>query len=160
VAPTAEAEPTPLRRRCEARGLCGAPSGRHRLGGAERFATDVPGGLDTLKSLDYVSFREQRLDSARRTAWKGLLRPFPVTTEDGTHHDLRVAYIFSSEEATSVADVRECAPAKAEDALGRIRNGLGGRYYKTRKEVDTKVAQILTGKVAGLITVTTGTRAA
>ncbi|MHB1853077.1 MAG: IS1634 family transposase, partial [Acidimicrobiales bacterium] len=44
-------------------------------------------------------------------------------------------------------------------ALGRIYNGLGGRYYKTRKQVDTKVAQILTGKVAGLITVTTGTRA-
>jgi hypothetical protein len=43
--------------------------------------------------------------------------------------------------------------------LGRIRNGLGGRYYKTKKQVDTKVAQILTRNVAGLITVTTATRA-
>ena len=132
---------------------------RADTGWAERFATDVPGGLDTLDSLDYVSFREQRLDPARRTVWKGLLCPFPVTAEDGTHHDLRVVYIFSSEEATSVAEARERTLAKAEEALGRISNGLGGHYYKTRKQVDTKVAQILTGKVAGLIAVTTGTRA-
>lgn len=126
---------------------------------AERFATDVPGGLGALETLDYVSFREQRLDPARRTVWKGLLCPYPVTGQDGTQHDLRVAYIFSSEEATSVADARERALAKTEEALGRIRNGLGGRYYKTKKQVDTKVAQILTRNVAGLITVTTATRA-
>ena len=132
---------------------------RADTGWAERFSTDVPAGLDALEPLDYISFREQRLDPARRTVWKGLLSPFPVTGEDGTHHDLAVAYIWSSEEATSVADARERALTKAEEALGRIYNGLGGRYYKTRKQVDTKVAQILTGKVAGLITVTTGTRA-
>ena len=107
---------------------------------AERFCTDVLAGLE---SLDYVSFREQQLDPDSRTVSKGLLRPFPVSAQDGTHHDLAVAYIWSS----------------AEEALGRIRNGTGGRYYKTRKQIDTKVAQILTGKVAGLITVTTGTRA-
>src|SRR6266851_2382808 len=49
--------------------------------------------------------------------------------------------------------------ARAEDALTRIRNGLGGRYYKTRKQVDARVAQILTRPVAGLLTVATRTRA-
>jgi hypothetical protein len=132
---------------------------RADTGWAERFSTDVPGALDGLEPLDYVSFREQRLDPDQRTVWKGLLRPFPVTAEDGTHHDLRVAYIWSSEEAASVADARERALAKAEDALGRIRNGLGGRYYKTRKQVDARVAEILTGNVRDLITVTTATRA-
>ncbi|MDA8379867.1 MAG: IS1634 family transposase [Actinomycetota bacterium] len=132
---------------------------RADTGWAKRFAADVPGGLHALEPLDYVSVREQRLDPARRTVWKGLVRPFPVTGEDGRRHDLRVAYIFSSEEATSVADARERALAKAEDALGRIRNGLGGRYYKTKKQVDARVAQILTGNVVGLITVTTATRA-
>jgi hypothetical protein len=58
-----------------------------------------------------------------------------------------------------VRDARQRALDKAEEALARIRNGLGGRYYKTRKQVDARVAQIITGPVAGLITVTTGTRA-
>src|SRR5579871_4171752 len=82
-----------------------------------------------------------------------------ASPEVGARHDLRAAYIWSSEEAASVAEARERALAKAEAALGRIRNGLGGRYYKTRKQVDARVAQILTGQAAGLITVRTGTKA-
>jgi hypothetical protein len=132
---------------------------RADTGWVERFRVDVAGSLDALEPLNYVAFREQRLDPASRTTWRGLLRPYPVTGEDGTHHDLRVVYVWSSEEAASVADARERALAKAEDALSRVRNGLGGRYYKTRQQVDARVAQILTGKVADLITVTTGTRA-
>lgn len=132
---------------------------RADTGWATRFRADVPGGLHTLQTLDYVSARESRLTPNRRTAWKGLLGPFPVRANDGTVHDLRVAYIFSSEEAASVADGRERALVKAEEALGRVRNGLGGRYYKTKKQVDAKVAQILTGTPGELITVRTGTRA-
>jgi len=73
-------------------------------------------------------------------------------------HDLRAAYIWSSEEAATVAAARQRALDKAEDALTRVRNGLGGRYYKTRKQVDARIAQILTGQAAGLITIRTGTR--
>ena len=51
----------------------------------------------------------------------------------------------------SVRDARDRALDKAEEALTKIRNGLGGRYYKTRKQVDAKAAQILTGQAAGLI---------
>ena len=58
-----------------------------------------------------------------------------------------------------VADARERALAKAEAALGRIRDGLSSRYYKTRKQVDARVAQILTGQAASLITVRTGAKA-
>lgn len=131
---------------------------RADTGWARRFLDDVPGGLSALDRLDYCSQREQRLPPKERTVWKGVLRAFPVTAKDGTIHDLRVAYILSAEEAASVADARRRALAKAEEALGRIRNGLGGRYYKTRDQVDAKVAQILTGPVAGLIEVTTGDR--
>ncbi len=84
--------------------------------------------------------------------------PLPVTSQDGTRHELQAAYIWSSEEAAAVAAARDRALAKAEAALTRVRNGLGGRYYKTRKQVDARVAQILTGPVAGLLTVTTATR--
>ncbi|MHB8185908.1 MAG: IS1634 family transposase [Dermatophilaceae bacterium] len=132
---------------------------RADTGWAERFSADVPGALAALEPLDYVSSREQHLPTAERTVCRGLLRAFPVTAGDGTPHDLRAAYIWSSEEATSVAQARQRALDTAEAALTRIRNGLGGRYYKTRKQVEARVAQVLTGRAAGLITVTTGTRA-
>jgi len=134
---------------------------RADTGWAARFDADAGplGGLDALAPLDYVSYRERNLPASRRTQWKGLLAPFPVTDGNEVRHDLRAAYIWSSEEAASVAAARERALARAEAALTRVRNGLGGRYYKTRKQVDARVAQILTGQAAGLITVRTGTKA-
>jgi transposase len=129
---------------------------RADTGWAERFGQDVPAGLSALKRLAYCSQREQRLPARRRTIWKGLLRPYRLSTEDSSAHDLRVAYIFSSEEATSVRHARERVLAKAEEALRRVRNGLGGRYYKTKTQVDKRVAQILSDNVAGLISVETG----
>lgn len=128
---------------------------RADTGWAERFVKDVPGGLGALKRLAYCSQREQRLAKKDRTVWKGLCRPFPVEADDGSRHDLRAAYIYSSEEEASVKDARERALQTAEEALGRVRNGLGGRYYKTKKQVDDRVAVILSGKVAGLLSVAT-----
>ena len=129
---------------------------RADTGWAERFRADVPGGLGALKQLGYCSQREQRLPREERTVWKGLLRPFPVTDGHGEHHDLHVAYIWSSEEEASVKDARERALQKAEESLSRVKNGLGGRYYKTKRQVDDRVAVILSEKVAGLISVETG----
>src|SRR6266516_1818039 len=133
--------------------LCAADDARVRFvvplradtGWAARFDADAGplGGLAALARLDYVSYRERRLPPGKRATWKGLLRPFPVTSEDtGARHDLRAAYIWSSEEAASVAAARERALARAEAALTRVRNGLGGRYCKTRKQVDARVAPI------------------
>src|SRR6266702_2571225 len=101
---------------------------RADTGWADRFTASVDGGLAALAPLDYASWRERHLPPSRRTRWTGLLAPFPVTSEDGTVHELQAAYIWSSEEAASVAAARERALAKAEAALTRIRNGLGGRY--------------------------------
>ena len=132
---------------------------RAGTGWQDRFTADVPAGLAALQVLDHVSYRERNLPAGQRTVWKGLLAPYPAVAEDGTVHDLRAAYIWSSEEAASVAAGRERALAKAEAALTRVRNGLGGRYYKTRKQVDARVAQILTGPVKDLLAVRTGTKA-
>ena len=129
---------------------------RAGTGWSERFRSDVPGGIGALRRLGYCSQREQRLPQKQRTVRKGLLRPFPVTDGHGEHHDLHVAYIWSSEEEASVRDARERALEKAEESLGRVKNGLGGRYYKTKKQVDDRVAVILSDKVAGLIRVETG----
>jgi len=131
---------------------------RAGTGWAERFDAGI-GTPGALGNLDYCSQREQRLPPAGRTRWKGLLAPFPVDDPATGHHDLRAAYIWSSEEAATVAAARERALARAEEALTRIRNGLGGRYYKTRKQVDAKTARILGPPLDGLITVATGTRA-
>lgn len=131
---------------------------RADTGWADAFERDV-GGLDALADLDHVSQREQRLPAQRRTRWRGLLRALPVTDPaSGAHHDLRVAYIWSSEEAASVADARQRALAKAEDALARVKRGLGGRYYKTRAQVDAKVARTVGAHLHPLLTVTTATR--
>jgi hypothetical protein len=130
---------------------------RADTGWAARFTADV-GDLDQLGDLPHVAQREQRLPTDQRTRWKGLLRPYPVTDPDQkTHHNLRVAYIWSSEEASSVADARTRALTAAEAALTRIHNGLGGRYYKTQKDVNTKVATIIGKNITGLLHVRTGT---
>jgi transposase len=131
---------------------------RADTGWADAFDRDV-GDLDALEDLDHVSQREQRLAADQRTRWRGLLRDYPVTDPDtGASHDLRVAYIWSSEEAASVAHARQRALEKAEAALSRVRNGLGGRYYKTRNDVDARAARIIGSNIDGLLTVRTGTR--
>jgi len=130
---------------------------RASAGFRERFLAEV--GHDALRRVRYVPQREQKLPSQRRTVFKGALRDWEIPAND-THPSLtlRVAYIHSSEEAAQVADARERALRKAEDALERVRNGLGGRYYKTREQVERRVGQIIGVNIAGLIDVVVSTR--
>ena len=122
----------------------------------ERFLADV--GHAALRPLGYVAAREQHLPAQRRTRYRGALRDWQITDpETGRALALRVAYIHSSEEAREVAAARERALTKAETALQRIQHGLGGRHYKTREQVDAKVATILVGQAAALISVATAT---
>jgi len=133
---------------------------RADTGWTEWFATDIDGGIDALAPLQHCSQRERRLRADQRTMWNGVLRDREVVDDaTGATHRLRIAYIWSSEEAASVAEARERALTKAEEALSRIRNGLGGRHYKTKKQVDDRVATIIGARIADLITVTTGTTA-
>ncbi len=131
---------------------------RADTGWAARFDTDVPDGLNALTDLDHVSERERLLPPEQRTRWRGLLSPYPVTDPNtNSQHELQVAYIWSSEEARSVAEARERALAKAEADLTRVRNGLGGRYYKTLEQVRTKIARIVQPRISALLTATAGT---
>jgi hypothetical protein len=130
---------------------------RASAGFRERFLADV--GHTALRRVRYVPAREAKLPAKLRTVFKGALRDWEIPGSD-THPPLglRVAYIHSSEEATQVADARERALVKAEDALERMRNGLGGRYYKTREQVERRIGQIIAINIAGLIDVTVATR--
>ena len=130
---------------------------REAAGFRARYLGEV--GPKAMSSINYVSRREARLAPSERTAYKGALRAWEVidpTTREPRR--FRVAYIWSSEEQAAVRDARKKALARAEEALTRIANGLGGRYYKTKAQVDTKVAQILHAGVAPLLMVTTGER--
>src|SRR4051794_970759 len=130
---------------------------RAQTGFRERFLADV--GHAGLGALRYVSEREKQLAPHLRSRYRGALRDWEITDpETGQTHPFRVAYIHSSEEQREVAAARERALEKAEAALERLHNGLGGRYYKTRRQVDARVARILTGQAENLIIVKTGTR--
>jgi hypothetical protein len=129
---------------------------RASAGFRERFLADV--GHHALRPVGYVPERQAKLAAGQRTRFKGALRDWEIPAGNAPALKLRVAYIHSSEEATQVADARERALAKAEDALARMRNGLGGRYYKTRGQVERRIGQILTSNIAGLIDVNVTTR--
>jgi hypothetical protein len=131
---------------------------RASAGFRQQFLTDV--GHHALRPVRYVPQRESTPPASRRTRFKGALRDWEIPAT-GQHPSLRlrVAYIHSSEEATQVADARERALVKAEDALQRMHNGLGGRYYKTREQVERRIGQILGINITGLIDVTVKTRA-
>jgi transposase len=132
---------------------------RADTGFGQRFLTQV--GHQALHPIRYLSRQQAQLPARARTRYRGALRDFPVTDPaTGAQRPFRVAYIHSSEEATSVAQARERALAKAEADLTKIRNGLGGQHYKTRKQVDAKVARILAHPhLPALLHVRTGTRA-
>ena len=130
---------------------------RVQTGFRERFLADV--GHDGLTALRYVSQREGKLPAQLRTRYRGALREWDVTDpETGETHRFQVAYIHSSEEQRETAAARERALRKAEQQLQRVRNGLGGRYYKTRKQVEKRIAGIIGTNIEGLISTTTGTR--
>lgn len=130
---------------------------RVATGFRDRFLADV--GRAGLTALRYSSQREQRLPAELRTRYRGALTDWEVTDpETGQTRQFRVAYIHSSEEHRETAAARERALAKAEDQLQRVKNGLGGRYYKTRTQVDTRVARIIGPTIEGLISTTTATR--
>jgi transposase len=106
----------------------------------------------------YVPAREAKLPPKLRTVFKGALRDWEIpATDEHPSLMLRVAYIHSSEEAAQVAQARERALVKAEDALQRMQNGLGGRYYKTREQVERRIGQIIGVNIAGLIDATVTT---
>ena len=130
---------------------------RAQTGFRERFLTDV--GADSLAAVRYVSQREQDIPSELRTRYRGALREWELTDpETSETRRFRVAYIHSSEEHRETAAARERALTKAEEQLQRVKNGIGGRYYKTRKQVETRLARIIATNIEGLITTTTSTR--
>lgn len=124
---------------------------RADTGWQHAFDRDV-GSLAGLPELDYTSQREQQRPPQQRITWRGRLEPFSFTDpQTGQRCSLRVAYIWSSEEATSVAEARERALDKAEATLARVHRGLGTPHYRSREQVTAKVAKTIGANIAGLL---------
>lgn len=112
-----------------------------------------------LAPLSYICARDRGRPARERPHYRARLRPWQVVDPDtGQTRQFRVLYVWSSEEACSVATGRERALTKAEHDLARVRRGLGGRYYKTPQQVKARLATILTPPVHDLITVAIGSR--
>jgi hypothetical protein len=131
---------------------------RASTGFQERYLAEL--GARRLRPLRYLAERERRLPAPLRTRYRGALTDWQLADpETGKPRRFRVAYIHSSEEAREVAAARERALAKAEEQLQRVQRGLGGRYYKTKGQVERRVGQIVGANIAGLIVVKVGMRA-
>jgi uncharacterized protein DUF4277/DDE family transposase len=131
---------------------------RASTGFKERYLAEL--GRGRLRALGYVAERERGLPAARRTRYRGALLPWELKDpQTGEIRRFRVAFIHSSEEAREVAAARERALKKAEEQLARVSRGLGGRYYKTKAQVERRVGQIIGSNIAGLITAKVATRA-
>jgi transposase len=119
----------------------------------ERYLHEL--GPESLRPIRHVAEREKRLPAKLRTKYRGAISDWAVEDpETGERKQFRVAYIHSSEEQAQVAAARERALTKAEDELQRVRNGLGGRYYKNETQIQRRVGQIIGKNIQGLITVT------
>jgi transposase len=130
---------------------------RTDTGFRDRYLAEL--GPRALRPLGYVAERERRLPAKLRTRYRGALRAWELEDpETGEPRRFRLAYIHSSEEAREVAAARERALAKAEEQLARVTRGLGGRYYKTKAQVERRVGQITGTNIAGLISVKVGNR--
>jgi transposase len=124
---------------------------RADTGFAERFLSEV--GHQALMPLRYVSQRDRRLPPRRRPRYRGTVRPWTVKDpETKQDRPFRVVYVWSSEEAQSVADARERALAKAEAQLAQLHRAIG-RTRKSAREVAARVATITIPAVKPLLTV-------
>jgi transposase len=87
-----------------------------------------------MRSLRYVPARQANKRASERDRYRGCPdRLARHGRRERCAHAFRIAFIHSSEEQRSVAEGRERALTRAEAALTRVRNGLGGRYYKTAR---------------------------
>jgi transposase len=128
---------------------------RADTGFADRFLAEV--GLDGLAPVAYTSQRDRSRPPAKRPRYRAALRDLPVRDpQTSAQTTFRVLYVWSSEEAASVAEGRERALTRAESDLAVVRRGLGGRYYKTKEQVDAKVATILGPATRKLLKVASG----
>jgi transposase len=108
-----------------------------------------------------VAERQRRLPARLRTSYRGALRDWQITDpQTGEERRFRVAYIHSSEEQEETALARERALLRAEEKLRRVQRGAGGRYYKTKADIERRVGQVVGSNIRDLLKVDVGAQEA
>jgi Domain of unknown function (DUF4277)/Transposase DDE domain len=123
----------------------------------ERYLREL--GPEALRALRYVAERQRRLPARLRTKYRGALTDWQITDpQTGDERCFRVAYIHSSEEQEETALARERALLRAEEKLARVQRGAGGRYYKTKADVERRVGQVVGSNIRDLLKVDVATK--
>ena len=123
----------------------------------ERYLKEL--GPDALSPLRYVAERQRKLPARLRTKYRGALRDWDITDpETRQQRRFRVAYIHSSEEQEETGLARERALLRAEEKLARVQRGAGGRYYKTKADVERRVGQVVGSNIRDLLKVDVATK--
>jgi Domain of unknown function (DUF4277)/Transposase DDE domain len=151
VLDSALGQPKPLCQIARA-GLCFIVPLKVDSGFRERYLSEL--GPQALRPLRYVPERQRRLPVRLRSKYRGALRDWQLTDpQSGAERRFRVAYIHSSEEQEETALARERALLRAEEKLRRAQRGLGGRYYKTKADVERRVGQLVGANIRDLLKV-------
>jgi transposase len=137
----------------DAAGLCFVIPLRESTGFQDRFREQVV-SKQALAGLDYHAYRERQLRPQQRTQYRGRLCDWQVVhPETKQVHNIKVAYIWSSEEERSVREGRERALRRAEAALAKVQRGLGGPHYKTADDVTRRVGKVVGKNIERLLEV-------
>ena len=124
-----------VRRRRHRVAVRGAAARRHRLGGLVRRRrarrAGRAGPARPLLAAGTALARRPAHRVERRAGQRQI-----ADDDTGATHRLRIAYIWSSEQATSIAEARERALSSAEDALARTMASTGPRTVTVRGAED------------------------
>lgn len=116
--------------------------------------------LDTAQVVDYVAARDADKTPEGRGTYQVTEDTMVLTGKKKTDPDLclRRVFVWSSARAGAAAGARTKKLARARDDLERLGRGLGGRYYKTDKQVIERIAVITkTRRVTAYLHTTVGT---
>ncbi len=133
-----------------------APASKSYVGADVLAACD----LDTASPVDYLAERDAGKAPEERGSYRVLEDTMVLTGKNKSDPALclRRVFVWSSARAGAAANARAKKLERARDDLERLGRGLGGRYYRTDKQVTDRIAVIAKQRrVAAYLHSTVGT---
>ncbi|MHB8296565.1 MAG: IS1634 family transposase [Acidimicrobiales bacterium] len=116
--------------------------------------------FDAACPVDYLAERDAGKPEQQRGSYRVIEDTMVLEGKKSSEPDLRLrrVFVWSSARATAAANARAKKLERARGDLERLGRGLGGRYYRTDKEVTARVAVISRERrVRGSLVTTVGT---